>query len=413
MYWIHGGAFRQGSGTYEMSDGARLADERDVVIVTVDYRLGALGFMALPELREEDPNGSAGNYGLMDQIEGLRWVQRNIEGFGGDPHNVTIFGQSAGGMSVCALMASPPAAGLFHRAINMSGSCSMGSSMDEEYEQARKLVERLGCEGPDRLKCLRSKTPEQILPERHNLVVEIASGTGERFAPSVDGYVLTDTPINCIKRGEYNKVPVMLGHTRDEVKLYTMVMPGISLWPRFVFKKLLTRMMGEAADAILPLYNPKDFRHPSQWALRIANDGFIAEGYRAAEALAGQGHPLYYWRFDWDETRFHRKMGAFHGLDEPMAFGALEMDSRLARLLANKKAIKSGAPLSEKIMSYYTNFAWFGDPNGPLLVEWPQYTREKKERIYLDTEITVAPLTADEIERYEAFSNISLEEVAF
>jgi para-nitrobenzyl esterase len=411
MYWIHGGAFRQGSGTYEMSDGARLSAERDVVVVTVDYRLGALGFLALPELRDEDPNDSVGNYGLMDQIRGLEWVRDNIAGFGGDPENVTIFGQSAGGMSVCALMAAPPAAGLFHKAINMSGACDSGSSLEDEYERGGLLADRLGCTGPGRLECLRGKTPEQILPDSHNMVLEAIRGSAVRHSPNIDGYVLVDQPLELIKRGDYNKTPAMLGHTRDEIKLYTMVMPGISLLPKFVFKKLLKRLMGPAFEEIMALYSWKDYKHPSQCALTIANDAFISRGYMAAQALADQGPPVYLWRFDWDDTRFRAKMGAFHGLDEPFVFGALEMDSRLAKLLANEKAKELGAPLSEAIMSYYTNFARTGDPNGPGLLEWPEYTVDNKERIYFDNRITVAPLTGKEVERYEAFSGFSMEDI--
>ncbi len=413
MYWIHGGAFKQGTGNYEMSDGARLAAEREVVLVTVDYRVGALGFLALPELREEDENGSTGNYGLMDQIQGLRWVRENIEVFGGDPDNVTIFGQSAGGMSVCALLASPPAEGLFHRAISMSGACDTGSTLDRAYEQGEKFAEEMGCSGSDRLECLRSRTPDEIVPEGQNMIVSVIAGKKSRHGPNIDGYVLPDVPLEVIRAGDFNRVPVMLGHTRDEVKLYTMVMPGISLLPKAFFNKLLKRFLGEDyLNEVMQHYSYKDYKHPSQCAFAIVDDGFIARGYVAAEALSPQTR-TWLWRFDWDDTRFRNKMGAFHGLDEPMVFGALEMDSRLAKLLADKRAVELGAPLSEEIMGYYTNFAATGDPNGEGLLYWPAYTVDKKERIYFDNEVRVAPLTEEEIAKYEISADLSILDKAF
>jgi para-nitrobenzyl esterase len=412
MYWIHGGAFRQGTGSYEMSNGARLANEREVVVVTINYRLGGLGFLSLPELASESPHQSAGNYGFLDQIEGLKWVQKNIAGFGGDPNNVTIFGQSAGGMSVCALLASPLARGLFHRAISMSGACEFGATREKAYEQGKKFAEQVGCKGSDRLQCLRKLPAEKMVPKGENLIVSAISGKTVIPSPSIDGYVLKDQPINLIRQGDYNKMPVMLGHTRDEVKLYTILMPGLSLLPPSFFNHLLRRFMGdEIFKQVMNYYSYSDYKHPSQCAFAIVNDAFISRGYIAAEALAGQSQ-LYLWRFDWDDTRFKNKVGAFHGLDEPFVFGALEMQSRLAKLLASKKSIELGRPLTEKIMSYYTNFAKTGNPNGPGLPEWPAYTLEKKERLYFDNQLTVAPLTEKEIQRYNLFANYNMLDLA-
>jgi para-nitrobenzyl esterase len=202
----------------------------------------------------------------------------------------------------------------------------------------------------------------------------------------------------------------MVGHTRDEIKLFTMLFPGMSLWPRFVVNKLLRFLLGPLTDQVLALYSYSDYKHPVQLLLTVSNDAFISRGFLTAEALAGQS-PVYYYRFDWDDTRFAGKMGAFHGLDEPLVFGALEMDSRLAKLLANPKAIRSGRPLSEQMMSYYTNFAKTGDPNGPGLPAWPAYTVEKRERLYFDNPITLAPLTDQELARYRFFAQYTLEDM--
>jgi para-nitrobenzyl esterase len=406
MFWIHGGAFIIGAGTYDMYQGARLATEKDIVVVTINYRLGALGFFALPELAAEDPDGSTGNYGLMDQIQALKWVQNNIAGFNGDPDNVTIFGQSAGGMSVCALLASPQAAGLFHRAIPMSGSCAIAGSLEKKYEDYQQFARDLGCEGEDVLDCLRQKPAEAFVPQGGLLsairnIDEIMS-----HLPLIDGYVLTDQPIDCIREGNYNQVPVMIGGTRDEIKFFTMILPGMSLVPRFAVNKLINWMFDEKTDELMEMYSYSDYKHPAQLFLAVANDAFGAQSYVAAEALS-ERTPVYLYRFDWDETRFPDKAGAFHALDVPFVFGKEHPDARIARWL-NKKHDYSRAALGGQIMDYYTNFAKTGDPNGAGLPDWPAYTTEKRDRIYFDNPITAAPLTEKELERYRFFSEYGL-----
>jgi para-nitrobenzyl esterase len=202
----------------------------------------------------------------------------------------------------------------------------------------------------------------------------------------------------------------MVGHTRDEIRLYTLVFPGLSLVPRFLVNKLMRRVLGAQTDEIMALYSYSDYRHPAQLLIAVADDGFISRGYFAAEELS-RCAPVYLYRFDWNKTRLPDKMGAFHGLDIPFVYGALDLDSRIARILASRKVYEEARPLSEQLMSYYTNFARTGDPNGPDLPAWPAYTTENKMRLYFDLPVTAAPLTAAEIERYQAFQDLDLEAI--
>ena len=404
MVWIHGGGFRQGSGGYSMYDGARLSAEYDVVVVTINYRLGALGWIALPELAEEDPNHTTGNYGLLDQIQALKWIQKNISAFGGDPNNVTLFGQSAGGMSTCALLASPLAKGLFHRAIPMSGSCADAEPLEEAYKMGRRMVEKIGCKGEGRelLACLRKKPAKDFVFKIKNTVINAMKG-GLTFGIKIDGYVLEKQPIEYFKEGNFNKMPVMIGHTRDEIKLYTMLIPGTSLWSKWSVNWLLKKLLGEYYEEVMSMYSYSDYRRPSHLLFAVCDEAFISRGVDAAEALS-RYVPVYLYRFDWDETKFPRKMGAFHSLDVPFVFGHFTLDSDIAKLLANKKIVKKAKPLSRQIMAYYTNFAKNGDPNGEGLIYWPAYTPEKKQRIIFDTPISVKPIGEDEFKRYSYFS---------
>jgi len=257
MFWIHGGGFTMGEGSNDMYDGSRLASEQDVVVVSINYRLGALGFFSLPELAQEDPDGSTGNYGLMDQVRALEWVRDNIEAFGGDPDNVTIFGQSAGGMSVCMLIASPPAGGLFHRAIPMSGrGCVIQTKTEDLYGKSRDVASGLGCKGADTVECLRKLPAEKIVPGG---LLRSAGGGSLFAAPVVDGYVLPDDPAKMMEEGNYNQVPVMVGSTKDEVRMFTSFIPGLSYMPRFIAKGIIKRTYGERAQEVISMYSWSDY----------------------------------------------------------------------------------------------------------------------------------------------------------
>lgn len=395
LFWIYGGGFISGSGSYDIYDGARVVSEGDVVVVTINYRVGALGFLALPELAAQDPHHSTGNYGLLDQIAALTWVHDNIAAFGGDPKNITIYGQSAGGMSVCALLTSPPAAGLFTRAFTMSGPCALMRTAEQAYTQGRGLAEAVGCAGPDSVACLRQKPVAAFDIKGHNDLFQL----GVAYAPMVDGYALPDMPLTLIEQGRYQKVPVMIGTTREELRSYTMTIPGLGLITKGETNALLKYIIGPKFPEVREMYDYADYRRPIDLAFAFGNElVFESPGYRMAEAMVGQ-NPVYWYRFDWNQHRFPHKMGAFHALDVAFVFAAMQPDLALAKMLASKKMYEKNEDLGRTMASYVVSFARSGNPNYEGAPAWPAYTEEKRERLYFNTQITSAPLTEDQLRR--------------
>src|SRR4051812_20433483 len=196
MVWIHGGAFVTGAGSFALYEGHRLAARGDVVVVTVNYRLGVLGFAAHPALRD-DESGAAGNWGLLDQIAALRWVQENIANFGGDPANVTIFGESAGSMSVSTLLGTPMAAGLFRRAITQSGG-AVGAPMEAAVLTTEMVTQELGL---DSVAVLRAAPVDRILAAQAAVAKSVAIANGPPFVPAIDGAVLPEPPLAAVAGG--------------------------------------------------------------------------------------------------------------------------------------------------------------------------------------------------------------------
>jgi para-nitrobenzyl esterase len=394
MYWIHGGGLTIGASNYEMYDGARLAAEQGVVLVSINYRLNIFGFFAHPDAALEDPNRSTGNYGIHDQIAGLEWVRDNIAAFSGDPGNVTIFGESAGGLSVCNLLASPPAKGLFHRAIIQSGGCDLTKELTDTYKQADAFAKNAGCEGKDELDCLRQISAEELMKIK-----------AERFGTSHnDGYVIPATPIELIKKGDFNRVPVVVGNTRDEINLFLVPM-GILSMPGFMIKRAMKGFLKDEYEMVMDMYPRSEYGRPAKRLLALASEAFCSRGFQAAEEISVYD-PVYYYSHDWDDYFGGSVMGSFHGLEIPFAFGNVLLDRDSMKLVFRNEKVEARAkPLSDSMMGYWANFARTGDPNGPDLVKWPAYNTDTRRRIHFDTDITVNQIPDKQLKRYQYWSN--------
>ncbi len=411
MVWIHGGALIIGSGSMSTYSGERLAEEKDVVVVTINYRLGPFGFLSLPELAAQDPDNSSGNYGLLDQVEALRWVRDNIEHFGGDPDNVTIFGESAGGWSVCNLLASPLAEGLFHKAILQSGSCTATRTQEESFRHGLAYAAEAGCAGEDPLSCMQEKTTEEIFKAGSGVNLDNIGGQMFTFVPNADGHVLNDTPINVVRSGDHNSVPLMVGSNRDEMKLFTFFIPGIRLMPRSLLENMIDMDLEKSERRRLrELYPSRNYNRPADAGIDIITDMSLGcPCYQAAEAYAKHRPDTYYYRFDYDEHLYPDMLGAAHAMEIPFVFGKVGVEKKknddnatsnhLSSGLYTKRQAKKAKPLSGLMMSYWTNFAKHGDPNGEGLPQWPAYAPDDRQRMYLD--MPPHPQKTDNVQKCE------------
>ena len=416
MLWIHGGSLTSGSGIVPIYWGDRMAAEKDVVVVTINYRLGLYGFLAQRDLSKEDSVHSSGNYGLLDQIESLKWVKANIASFGGDPNNVTIFGESAGGWSVCNLLASPLAKDLFSKAVIESGGCDATATMEEGFKVGDGIVKDIGCQGADTLYCLRNKSVEQITlgldaAKKQKLEEKKAKGGKSKknnlldrdepqfkWVPHIDGWVLKETPIDALRSGRFNQVPLMVGSNKDEAKLFTMAMPGVRSLPKSTLNKMMVDNLGEEiASDIEKSYPYQDYRKPADAVIDAIGDFALGcKCYEAAKSVS-TFKPVYYYRFDYKKHLLPNMAGAAHSLEIPFVFDSLDRPPASLVFAASQR--NSAKKLVDSVESYWTNFAKTGDPNGQGLTAWPKYDQDKKLRIIFDLPLRVEP--TDFVEKCE------------
>jgi para-nitrobenzyl esterase len=388
MVWIYGGGYTSGGTSEARQDGEFLA-HRNVVIVSMNYRLGIFGFFAHPELTAESPHHASGNYGLLDQTAALQWVRSNIAAFGGDPSNVTIFGESAGSFAVSSQMASPLARGLFTKAIGESGAAFYSGDLPyqsrEEIEQ-RNVAFAQSAFNTSSLADLRKLSVETIL----QAVTAKTTPPPPRFGPAVDGYFLPDSVPNIYAAGNQAHVPLLAGWNADEARgavILAKVQPTVES-----FTTTAQTDFGDNAQKFLAVYPATTDAEAMASAGDFASDHFIAfSTWRWLEAQVDTGKsPVYRYRFDLGSPgdKFHPAIiGAFHSDDIEYVFDTL--DSREGAIWRPEDR-----KLSEQIGAYWTNFARNGDPNDGDLPKWPTYNAADQWQVmHLDANLAARPDT--------------------
>jgi para-nitrobenzyl esterase len=401
MVWIHGGGFVIGSGSQPIYDGAPLARRGELVVVTINYRLGPLGFLYLTDLCPEI-EGAAGNLGIRDQLAGLEWVRDNIAAFGGDPENVTIFGESAGGMSVATLLGTPSAHGLFARAIPQSGAAHNVHSRETATKVAARFLEELGLSASDAPEKLREVPPDKLLDSHQQTVLKLGTRLGLLpFQPLVDDELLREPPLAAIRDGSAAGAPLLTGTTRDEWKLFGMLDRGIrTLDGAGLAKRLSKQLPGADVEALIETYRrAREGSTASEIAdlyFAIQTDRvFRIPAIRLAEAQAAHQPDTFCYQFNWETPSFGGALGACHAVELPFVFGVLDKEGA-ARFAG-------GGPGADRrsgcVMDAWIAFARCGDPAHPGLPggRWDRYDSDRRATMMLGAEcaIELAPGEAE------------------
>lgn len=390
LVWFHGGGFSAGSAAQAIYDGGPLATRGDAVVVTVNYRLGPLGFLHLPALGVDVP-GAVDNPGLLDQLAALAWVRDNAAAFGGDPGNVTIFGESAGGMSVTTLITCPAARGIVRRAIAQSGAAQATLDRESAARTAHALLEELGL-SPAEAARLRDVPVEQLVQAGQRVTTRLTGELFLAFAPLVDGTALPVHPLDALRAGAARDVALMTGTTADEWRLFTFAAPGHRTMDEAALVKRIARRLGrlgqaDGAGSLIELYRrARPGAPPWQLFDAIESDRmFRIPAIRLAEAHGAHQPATFMYLFAWPSPAAGGRLGACHAIELPFVFGTLGAP-HMERFSGSGPAAER---LSEQVMGAWLAFAHDGVPAAPGLGPWPAYERGRRATMVLDAESRV------------------------
>jgi para-nitrobenzyl esterase len=406
MVWIHGGSFTSGTAGSPIYDGASLVRQGDVVVVTLNYRLGALGYLALPCFEEEE--GVFGNLGLLDQIAALEWVKEHISRFGGDPECVTVFGESAGAMSAGTLLATPRARGLLHRAVLQSGAAENVSAREESARVSSCFLEELGLGGSDGER-LRAVPVTDLLAAQQRTVAKMwRSVSGLTFQPVVDGELIPAPPLERIRSGCAAGVSLLVGSNRDEYKLWNLTDPKARELDQAALLRRCERNIpgrhedgtSHAARAIEAYTEARLGRAsvdpPELWTA-IETDRLIrVPALRLADLQCRHQRQTYAYLFTWTSPAMEGALGSCHALEIPFVFGTLHQPAVSAFVGAGPEAER----LSRAIQGAWLAFARSGDPRHSHLGDWSPYHPEGRSTQILGPECKLVNAPFEEERRF-------------
>ena len=399
MVWLHGGAFASGTAAGPVYDGSRLARDGDVVVVTLNYRVGALGFLGV---------GSP-NVGLQDQLAALRFVRDEIAAFGGDPRNVTVFGESAGAGSLVALLAMPAARGLFRRAIVQSAAPDGMLSRDEADQRVETFCAAAGDPELD-LEGLRRLTTEEILSAQVSCQEPGPRRIGMFFAPIVDGEVLPERPLDAISKGSARDVELIIGTTAHEMQLYHLS----DLFPQIPIEQmpfaLAPGLPGPpdralaAAKELMRFYAGPELADENRYFAAVTDASLFVPSARLAAEQARHQPATFMYRFDWTSPMRGGRLGACHALDIPFALGTIDRVPEFAGAGEDARAV------SRAMRAAWVAFARTGSPSCPEVGEWPAYESEHRQTLAIDR--TCRTIRDPDGEKRRAWARARLEEDA-
>ncbi len=381
LFWIHGGAFILGAGTEPFLEEGNLARRGDMVVVSINYRLGALGFMNLNEITD-GKIPATGNEGLLDQIAALDWVRNNILMFGGDPDNITISGFSAGGMSVGILLSMPQARDKFHKALNRSGAANVVSPLEDSVKITEQYLDTLHLKGSD-ADALRALSTQQLLDVQERLTARL-NETQHRatpFQPVVDGKVLSEIPMAAIKKGAAKDIPIIAGSSLDEMKFMTVTDPtNQEMDEAGLNERLESWTPAEVLPGLVGTYREalkkRGDRVTPAGILGSINTDFMFRipTLRLLETQRDLSAPVYNYLFVYRSPSLSGALGAIHGLDNPFLFGSLDdeftgSDPELEDLVI-------------KIQDSCAAFARTGDPSCETAGQWPVYDTDRMTMLF-------------------------------